>query len=231
MHLSRWQVMEQNKRHLCAFKVLNDTQHEPWRWWTYAAGGWVRMVTVSAVPSLWGMFQLSVCCGQTRLCCAGGHERSGECMVPQQTQPRLVRLALIPAMLLNQLFASPHLPPHPGFAGNCTMAAGRYDAGCAEEQLQAAGVDVAAGGHSWLGTAQSACRVAVMGKHALPERPARVVLRAAAGHCSARHCVPPPVQQRASHPHSPPVSGCMGSSDDDRPHEVMEASDASGAVA
>lgn len=33
-----WQVMEQNKRHLCAFKVLNDSQHEPWRWWAYAAG-------------------------------------------------------------------------------------------------------------------------------------------------------------------------------------------------
>lgn len=32
------QVVEQNKRHLCAFQVLNQTAHEPWRWWHYAAG-------------------------------------------------------------------------------------------------------------------------------------------------------------------------------------------------
>jgi hypothetical protein len=31
-------VVEQNKRHLCAYQVLNQTQHEPWRWWHYAAG-------------------------------------------------------------------------------------------------------------------------------------------------------------------------------------------------
>ena len=32
------QVVEQNKRHLCTYQVLNQTTHEPWRWWHYAAG-------------------------------------------------------------------------------------------------------------------------------------------------------------------------------------------------
>ncbi|KAL4853658.1 Vacuolar-sorting receptor 1 [Chlorella vulgaris] len=31
-------VVEQNKRHLCAYQVLNQSQQEPWRWWDYAAG-------------------------------------------------------------------------------------------------------------------------------------------------------------------------------------------------
>ncbi|EFN56501.1 hypothetical protein CHLNCDRAFT_144100 [Chlorella variabilis] len=81
------QVVEQNKRHLCAFDALNNTQHEAWRWWDYAAG----------------------------------------------------------------------------FAAACTMAAGRFDAGCAEEVMRAAGVDVTA------------------------------------------------------------VNACMGPSDADRPHPIMEA--------
>ncbi|KAL4442405.1 hypothetical protein ABPG77_004989 [Micractinium sp. CCAP 211/92] len=62
------QVMEQNKRHLCAYQTANLTQHEPWRWWDYASG----------------------------------------------------------------------------FAVACTMAAGRFDVACAEGQLRAAGIDVAA---------------------------------------------------------------------------------------
>ncbi|KAL4447912.1 hypothetical protein ABPG75_005131 [Micractinium tetrahymenae] len=62
------QVVEQNKRHLCAYQTVNLTQNEPWRWWDYAAG----------------------------------------------------------------------------FASTCTMAAGRFDVACAEEQLRAAGIDVAA---------------------------------------------------------------------------------------
>jgi hypothetical protein len=49
------QVSEHNKRHLCAFQVVNDTQKEPWRWWDYAAGKRRRLAGRKQGTSVFGI--------------------------------------------------------------------------------------------------------------------------------------------------------------------------------
>lgn len=109
----------------------------------------------------------------------------------------------------------PHLLP--GFAGNCTMAAGRYDGGCAEEQLRAAGVDVAAG----VPACTARCAPAKPCSGCVT--PAAADVSIGGGTVSLLASMQESGRFQPQPPNSPTaVNGCMGTSDGDQPHEVME---------